>query len=180
MNKYVCFYTDRSFWAKEKPGFDYLINNRESFNNEFSEQIYKYYNNIFYFGVCRDGLIVTRINKLESDRDEMLSPENTSPYSFDQFISRYLIYENAIQLLFCSSYFKKTGWDLGFVSLHSGDTLTFIEDNGKLICDMFPQNSKYTKYYTDRFSNGVVINPFEIPHYFSCSDVALDENTVKS
>ncbi|MCR3760406.1 hypothetical protein KYB31_15620 [Clostridium felsineum] len=111
MDNYVCFYTITPFWAGEAPNKDDLeykanvIYNSNMFTETLSKIEFMYENDEIYFAVCKDGLIMTKLKKLDSRREDIIKQDHLA--GSIRFMKTYLKYLNSIQLILSSAVLKK-------------------------------------------------------------------------
>ncbi len=98
----ICFYTTTPFWTGVRPDITSIKNN----NKVLSEKSVEFENDNLFLSFCKDGLIMTKIKRLESRREEFKETQSF-PFGADiQFISDYLKYLNSIQILLSSALLK--------------------------------------------------------------------------
>lgn len=106
----MCFYTVTPFWAGEAPNINNLVSKVNTFSdslftNALSKIEFEYENDEIYFAVCKDGLIMTKIKKLDYQKEKIIKRDVKNGNI--RFIEEYLKYLNSIQLILSSALLKK-------------------------------------------------------------------------
>lgn len=115
MDRYICFYTNRPFWAGEQPDIAKIILSGKLFTDTLSKRVFEYEDDSLYLAFCKNGLVMTKIKMLEAKRQEIVNTglKNEEFIVKDyQLISEYLDYLNAIQLVIISSILEEDKIDL--------------------------------------------------------------------
>ena len=127
IGQFTAFYPSRPFWAIKAIDFKHP-NSLDNFEELMSEEVFQESNGIFSIRVCRDGLIMLRMETLETDDANSGHVEVTV-----KRWGEYLNYLNSFYLLLDSATIKTM--NLAYFNLHeitSLDAFRVRYENGKI------------------------------------------------
>jgi len=110
--------------------------NDKLFTATLSDRTLEFENENIYLAFCKDGLIMTQIKNLESQREEIKNiGKKIDPIALDiRFTSEYLNYLNTIQMILYSSMLKVKNLDyFKNITIRSGEAFTMRFKDGKYI-----------------------------------------------
>lgn len=152
--RYIGFYTLNLFWTIERPDIATLKNDPKKFEEEFSRVIISYSDENFKIEICRDGLILMHINRLEQERILVESEDKRSQSDtrVTDFNSEYIAYLNAFQLLLTSATLQVQKYNyFDNVSLSSYDVISTTKKDGKFDGASLPSFDITQSYYLGRY-----------------------------
>ena len=171
MERYIGFYASRPFWSGAKPDFNSInINDSDKFTEIMSEDVFIHETENYKLKLCRDGLILFRLEEIATLLDEYYNNSPKKPLDIGLeigYLSKYLNYLNCIYLLLESSVLKISKISYFELSeITNRDAFSYSFDNGK-----FSSCSISDQSYNEKFQQGRFLNCYEI-----CTDLTFEQN----
>jgi hypothetical protein len=157
------FYTSRPFWAVNAIDFNNVNfgNTPSRFTALMSEKVYEASLHTFSFQVCRDGMLLLKIQEIE---DKLPSTESQDIHKIVSWWGEYLDYFNCLYLLLDSAVLKVM--NLGYFDLAevtNKDAFRISFEDGKEIGSSIAQESITSVYQMARYISSYNLNmPLQI------------------
>lgn len=160
VNKFTAFYPSRPFWAVSKIDFD-DPKSLDNFHDLMSEVVYQDSSEDFSVKICRDGMVMLRMEALEED-----NANTEAPAGIEDTVKKwgkYLDYLNSFYLLIDSSTIRLV--HLAYFNLHeitNRDAFRVRHENGKNVGENIAIESIASVFQMGRFRSSYGSTPI---HY---------------
>ncbi len=155
IGQFTAFYPSRPFWAVKQIDFN-EPKSLDNFEELMSEEVFTESNEIFSMKICRDGMVMLRIEALEKD-DATSSAANDIEVSVKKW-GEYLNYLNSFYLLLDSGAIKTM--NLAYFRLHEITNLDAFRvryENGKSMGQNIALESVTSVFQMGRFKSSYAL-----------------------